>query len=60
MNLLWLLRMRRWAQRPPGWRRVKLGFWVLAACLALVAIERTFGWPEALTVAPMSGPRLPI
>ena len=50
MNPLWLLRAKRWAQHPPSRSRVMLGLAVAAICLALVGIERTVGWPEALTV----------
>ena len=50
MNPVWFLRMARWAKHPPSARRVKLVLAVLAACLALVAVERLAGWPEALTV----------
>jgi hypothetical protein len=47
---MWLLRMKRWAQHPPSPRKVMLVLGVIAACLALVAVERFIGWPEALTV----------
>ncbi|MCE6952740.1 hypothetical protein LAZ40_24300 [Cereibacter sphaeroides] len=50
MNPIWFLRMMRWARNPPSAGRVKLVLAVLAACLALVAVERLAGWPEALTV----------
>ena len=49
MNPLWLLRMSRWARRPPSARRVLLVLAVVAACLALAAVERWVGWPDALT-----------
>ena len=45
-----LLRAKRLAQNPPSARMVVLGLVVLALCLALVAVERFLGWPEALTV----------
>jgi hypothetical protein len=44
-----LLRMTRWARNPPSTRRVILFFAVLAACLALFAVERLIGWPDWLT-----------
>ena len=50
MNLIWLVRMARWARHPASWGRVKLVLGVIAACLALVAFEHFVGWPEALTV----------
>lgn len=50
MNLLWLLRLRRWIQRPPPPRTMVLILGVIAVALGLLAIEQVFGWPEALTV----------
>ena len=49
MNFLWLLRMAKWARNPPSAGRVKLVLAVIALCLALYAIERWVGWPEALS-----------
>ena len=48
--MIWLIRMARWARRPPSARRVALVAGVAAACLLLVAIERWIGWPDALTL----------
>lgn len=48
--MTWLLRMARWARHPPSARRVVLVLGVVAACLALAAVERIWGWPEALTL----------
>jgi len=52
MNILWLLRMARWARRPPGPRTVRLWLAVIGIGLALAGIELLFGWPEALTLEP--------
>lgn len=49
MNPLWLLRAKRWAHRPPSAARVKLVLAVIAICVALFAVERLVGWPDALT-----------
>lgn len=49
-QLLWLLRAKRWVQHPPSAARVKLVLGVLVACLAVVVLERLFGWPDWLTV----------
>lgn len=57
MNPIWFLRMKRWVQNPPSAGRVKLVLGVAAACLVLVAIERLFGWPDALTVDGLRGIR---
>ena len=52
MNIHWLLRLAHWARHPPSPRRMALIAGVILLCLALVGIERFWGWPEALTVAP--------
>lgn len=49
MTLRRFLRAARWARRPPSARRVVLVLGVVAACLALAAIERFVGWPGWLT-----------
>tara|TARA_R110000850_G_scaffold9741_1_gene35517 strand:+ start:649 stop:843 length:195 start_codon:yes stop_codon:yes gene_type:complete len=49
MNLIWLLRLKRWVQRPPSRRHVWLILGVIAASLVLFGIEYWFGWPEWLT-----------
>lgn len=49
MNPRHFFRMARWAQNPPSMRRVLLVLAVVVLCLGLFAIERVFGWPEALT-----------
>lgn len=51
----WLLRAKAWAANPPSARSVALVLGLLAALLALAAVERVFGWPEALTVEPARG-----
>ena len=56
MNQMWLLRMARWLRHPPSPKRVKLVLAVLAACLALYAVERWIGWPDALTAERMRVP----
>lgn len=48
-QLLWLLRAKRWVQRPPSARRVALVLGVAAACLLVAGLDGVFGWPEALT-----------
>ncbi|MGR3756045.1 MAG: hypothetical protein ACU0AT_02300 [Tranquillimonas sp.] len=58
MNLIWLLRASRWARRPPSAGRVKLVLAVLAAAVVLYAVERWIGWPDALTPAGGTRPRL--
>ncbi|AKO96622.1 hypothetical protein MALG_01437 [Marinovum algicola DG 898] len=45
----WLYRMSLWARRPPSARQVMLVLAVIAVCLAIYAVERWVGWPEALT-----------
>lgn len=53
MSPAWLVRMARWARNPPSWGRVKLVAAIVAACLALYAIEVFVGWPDMLTVERM-------
>lgn len=50
MSPMWFVRMARWARNPPSPGRVKLVLGVIVVCLALVAVERFVGWPDALTV----------
>lgn len=55
MNYMaWLIRAKRWAQRPPSESRVKLVFGVVAICLLIAGYEWAFGWPEWLAVNRMS------
>ena len=56
MNLGWLLRAKRLAQKPPSAARVKLFAAVLMLCLVLYGIEQIFGWPDWLT--PNDTPRI--
>jgi hypothetical protein len=49
-GLVWLMRMRAWAQNPPSMGRVKLVVGIVVACVALASIEYFFGWPEWLTL----------
>ncbi|MEM9717440.1 MAG: hypothetical protein AAF826_13075 [Pseudomonadota bacterium] len=50
--------MKRWVQNPPSMKMVRLVVGVVLACIALVAYEYMFGWPEALTAERM--PRRPM
>lgn len=50
MNLTWLLRMAKWARRPPSARQVRLVLAVVAACFLLWGIEMLWGWPDWLKV----------
>ena len=59
MPLHWLLRMARWVRHPPSAGRVRLVLIVLALCLALYAVERWIGWPEALSPDLLSLPLRP-
>ena len=46
----WLLHAKRWARHPPPMSRVLLVLGVIAACLALVAVEAMGFWPDWLAV----------
>lgn len=51
MNYLhWLMRAKRWAQKPASEGRVKLVFGVVAICLVIAGIEYFIGWPDWMTV----------
>ncbi|MFP5479532.1 MAG: hypothetical protein ACLGIE_07565 [Alphaproteobacteria bacterium] len=47
--LVWLLRAKQWAKKPPSAGRVKLVFGVIAVCLLIAGYEWAFGWPDWLT-----------
>lgn len=49
MPPLWLVRMARWVRNPPGPRKLGLVLAVVAICLAIYAVERGIGWPDALS-----------
>ncbi|MFD1913425.1 hypothetical protein [Halodurantibacterium flavum] len=55
MNLIWLLRMARWARRPPSAARVKLVLGIIAVCLILAGIELFGLWPDWATMEPVRG-----
>ncbi len=57
MNLIWLVRMARWARNPPSARQVILVLGIIAFCLALAGIELFVGWPDWATTG--SGGRVP-
>lgn len=48
MNPIWLIRMARWARNPPSAARVKLVLAAVVLCIAIVALERVFGFPAWL------------
>ncbi|MCX7559884.1 hypothetical protein OS190_09925 [Sulfitobacter sp. F26204] len=49
MNPIWLLRMSRWARRPPSAKRVKLVFGIIALAAIIYAVERLGYWPDWAT-----------
>jgi hypothetical protein len=46
MNVMWLVRAKRWAKHPPSPKRIKLVFGVVLVCLILVGIEKFIGVPD--------------
>ena len=54
MNIRFLFRMARWAQNPPSKRQVRFFLAIVLICLAILAYEHLFGWPEALSPDPRS------
>lgn len=59
MNITWLLRMAKWARNPPGPARVRLVLIVFGLVIVIAGIEYLFGWPDALSLEPRRGVRLP-
>jgi len=53
MNLLWFLRMSKWARNPPSAQRVVFVFSIIAVALCIFALEYFGWWPEALTATRM-------
>jgi hypothetical protein len=49
----WLMRMSKWARKPPSPQKVKIVFGVLAVCLVLAGIEALDLWPDWATTEPM-------
>lgn len=50
--LYWLVRARRWVQRPPSLRRVILVFAVIALAVAIYALDRAGLWPDWMRTEP--------
>ncbi|EAR51701.1 hypothetical protein OG2516_03915 [Oceanicola granulosus HTCC2516] len=59
-ELRWLLRAKRWADRPPSAERVKLVLGVIAACLLLAGVVRFVGWPDWATLEPVGRPKVQV
>ncbi|WP_417263220.1 hypothetical protein [Celeribacter sp.] len=49
-QMRWMLRAKRWAQNPPSTKRVKFTFAIIAACIAIYAVEKTVGLPDWMHV----------
>lgn len=49
-QMRWLMKAKRWAQNPPSARQVMFYGAIIAACLAIAAVEWIWGWPDWLTV----------
>ena len=50
LNPRQLLRMARWARRPPGEKQVRLVLAVIALALAIWGLERVFGTPDWMRI----------
>ncbi|MDD8023990.1 MAG: hypothetical protein PHX82_12880 [Paracoccaceae bacterium] len=46
MNPNWLLRMAKWARRPPSILQVKIAAVAVAVVLAIVALDHFGLWPD--------------
>ncbi len=49
MNPRHLMRMARWARKPPSEKRVKLVAAIILICVAIFGAEYFGLWPDALT-----------
>ena len=56
-NLIWLLRASKWARNPPSARTVRLVLLIVAAGLAITALEWLQLWPEWATLDEGQAPR---
>lgn len=52
MNIMWLLRLARWARNPLGRDRRRMLLVVLGMTLVIGGIEYFLGWPETLSLEP--------
>eukprot|EP01031_Cornospumella_fuschlensis_P048707 gene48707-59635_t len=50
------MRLAQWFRRPPSRERAILIGVTIGLCVALVLVERVFGWPEWATLG--GGPRI--
>ena len=53
MNIVWLMRMKRWAQNPPSPRRVKFVFAIILVAAIIFGLEYAGYWPDWLTAERM-------
>ncbi|MCF3974911.1 hypothetical protein [Paracoccus salsus] len=58
-NLIWLLRASKWARHPPSAKMVRLVLAIIAAAIALIALEKLGWWPDWARVENGRGVRLP-
>ncbi|SFB01489.1 hypothetical protein SAMN05421688_2387 [Poseidonocella pacifica] len=59
MNPFWLLRMSKWARRPPSRRRVMLVLAIAAVGIGIALVENYLGWPDWATLEPRGRSGLP-
>lgn len=57
MNPAWLMRMARWARRPPSARRALALVLIITLSLGVAALERTGFWPDWATLERNPGAR---
>lgn len=46
MNLTWLMRMARWARRPPSLRQVQIAGVVLLIAVSIWGLDKAGLWPD--------------
>lgn len=52
MNTIWLLRMARWARRPPSRKQLIFIGAIFVLCFTLFTIEYFIGFPDWMTMDP--------
>lgn len=58
-NMIWLMRAAKWVRNPPSPKMVKLVFAIIAAGLAMLAMEKLGMWPDWATMEHGRGTRIP-
>ena len=58
-NLIWLLRAKRWAERPPSLRHVIMVLTIVGIGMAIAGLQYLGWWPDWATMDQGRGVRIP-